>query len=97
MLNGKSLKQKKRTLTSLFRYSIQARDQIPASTDGFEFLTEINLKKVFPIQKKKNIQSNKQKNNHPVLHIQISISSKFQLQPIISIFWKKNQKRILLA
>ena len=49
MLNGKSLKQKKRTLPSNFPYSIQTRDQIPASTDSFEFLNEINLKEVFPI------------------------------------------------
>ena len=53
MLNEKSLKQKKRTLPSNFTYSIQTRDQIPLSTDSFEFFKEINLKKVFPIKKKK--------------------------------------------
>ena len=61
MLNGTSLKQKKRTLPSNFTYSIQTRGQIPTSTDSFEFLNEINLKKVFPILKKKekNQQINK--------------------------------------
>ena len=93
MLNGKSLKQKKRTSPSNFRYSIQTRDQIPASSDSFKFLNEINLKNVFPIQKKTNKQTNKQKNHHPILHIQISISSKFQLQQIISIFWKNFFKK----
>ena len=94
MLNGTSLKQKKRTLPSNFTYSIQTRGQIPTSTDSFEFLNEINLKKVFSILKKKrNKPTNKQKNHHPILHIQISISSKFQLQQIISIVWKKNSKK----
>ena len=61
MLNGTSLKQKTRTLPSNFTYSIQTRGQIPTSTDSFEFLNEINLKKVFPILKKKekNQQINK--------------------------------------
>ena len=84
MLNGKILKQKKRTSPSNFTYSIQIRDQIPASTDSFEFLNQINPKKLFPIskkKKKKKKQANKQtKNYNPVLHIQISVSSKFQLQ-----------------
>ena len=49
MLNGKSLQQKKRTSPSKFTYSIQINDQIPASTDSFEFLNQINPKKLFPI------------------------------------------------
>ena len=80
MLNEKSLKQKKRTLPSNFTYSIQTRDQIPLSTDSFEFFKEINIKKVFPIKKKKKQTTNKQKYHHPAFHIQISISSKFQHQ-----------------
>ena len=95
MLHGKSLKQKKRTSPSNFTYSIQIRDQIPASTDSFEFLNQINPKKLFPIQKEKketNKQTNKQ-NHHPILHIQISVSSKFQLQQTILIFWKKFSKK----
>ena len=64
MLNGKSLQQKKRTSPSNFIYSIQIRDQIRASTDSFEFLNQINLKKLFPIkkkEKKKKKQTNHQK------------------------------------
>ena len=57
MLNGKSLKQKKRTLPSNFTDSIQTRGQIPTSTDSFEFLNESNLKKVFPILKRKKKQT----------------------------------------
>ena len=44
MLNGKSLGRKKKTLPSNFKYSIPTRGQIPASTDSFEFMNEINLK-----------------------------------------------------
>ena len=49
MLNGKSPRRQKKTLPSNFKYSIPTRDQIPASTDSFEFLNEINLKRVFLI------------------------------------------------
>ena len=49
MLNGKRLQQKKRTSPSNFTYSIQIRDKIPTSTDSFEFLNQINPKKLFPI------------------------------------------------
>ena len=81
MLNGKSLKQKKRTSPSNFIYSIQIRDQIPVSTDSFEFLNQINPKSCFQSKKKKKKKvTKKQKSHHPILHIQISISSKFQLQ-----------------
>ena len=96
MLNGKKcLKQRKRISPSNFTYSIQIRDQIPASTDSFEFLNQINPKRLFPIQKEKketNKQTNKQ-NHHPIFHIQISVSSKFQLQQTILIFWKEFSKK----
>ena len=78
MLNGKSLQQKKRTSPSNFTYSIQIRDQIPASTDSFEFLNQINPTKFFPILKERKKRN--KKNHHPILHIQISINSKFEFQ-----------------
>ena len=90
MLNGKSLQQKKRTSPSNFTYSVQIREQIPASTDSFEFLNQTNPKKVVSNLKKKKKKETK-KNHHPILHIQISISCKFQLQQLI--FWKKNSKK----
>ena len=77
MLNGKSLKQKKRTSPSNFTYSIQIRDQIPVSTGSFEFLNQINPKCCFQSKKKKEETNKQTKNHHPILHIQISISSKF--------------------
>ena len=64
MVNGKSLQKKQRTSPSNFTYSIHIRDQIPASTDSFEFLNKINRKKLFPILKKKEKkkkETNKQK------------------------------------
>ena len=64
MLNGKSLKQKKRTSPSNFTYSIQIRDQIPASTDSFEFLNQINPKSCFQ-SKKKGKKSNKKTKKSP--------------------------------
>ena len=41
----------------------------------------------------KTKQKANKKNRHPILHIQVSLSSKFQLQQTISIFWKKFSKR----
>ena len=64
MLNGKSLQQKKRTSPSNFTYSIQIRDQIPASTDSFEFLNQINPKSCFQ-SKKKEKKSNKKTKKSP--------------------------------
>ena len=84
MLKGKRLKQKKRTSPSNFTYSVQIRDQIPASTDSFDFFEPNYFKKVLSNlkRKKEKKQTNKQ-NHHPVLHIQISVNSKFQLQQTI--------------
>ena len=91
MVNGKSLQQKKRTSPSNFTYSIQLRDQIPASTDSFEFLNQINPKKVVSNLKKKKKKEPNKKNHHQILHVQISISSKFQLQQLV--FSKKFSKK----
>ena len=88
MLNGKkSLKQRKRISPSNFTYSIQIRDQIQSSTGSFDFF-EPNYSQ----SKKKKKETNKQ-NHHPILHIQISVSSKFQLQQTILIFWKEFSKK----
>ena len=47
-----------------------------------KFLDQINIKRVFPNSKKKE-------NYHRILHIQINLDSKFQLQQFLEQIFKK--------
>ena len=52
--------------------------------DYFEFLVQINTKRVFPNRKNENY--------HRVLHIEINLDCKFQLQPTVLMFGPNFQK-----
>ena len=59
--------------------------------ENFEFLDQINPKRIFLISKGKQ-----KKNHHRILHlfyIRISLGSKVQPQQIIYIIWNKFAKR----
>ena len=60
-MEKKSTAEKKPS-PSNFTYSIQIKDQIPASTDSFESLNQINPKSCFQSKKKRKIETNKQTN-----------------------------------
>ena len=55
--------------------------QISASTDNFDFLDQICQKRVFPIKNKKT------EHHHWILHVRISVGTKFQLKVTILMFW----------
>ena len=67
------------------------RYQVSAQTNNFKFLDQANQKKVFSTGKRKN------GNHYGILHIQISLSLKFQLQQTILIFWNKFPKKWKLS
>ena len=87
MLNRKSLNRKKSITIKLYIFNSSFNWQF------WFFWTKLTLKSCFQSKKKKrNKQTNKQ-NHNPILHIQISVSSKFQLQQTILIFWKNFSKK----
>ena len=64
--------------------------QIRLSTKFWiKFLDQISTKRVFPNSKKEK----EKENHHQILHIQITLDSKFQLQQTILIFGANFQKR----
>ena len=85
-------KTKKKNIT--IKFYIFNTDKGPNSIFNWQFLffwTKLTQKSCFQSKEKK--KETKRQNHHPILHIQISVSSKFQLQQTILIFWKKFSKK----
>ena len=74
------LKQKKWKLPLNSGYSNYSRNQISAQTDSFDILDQIYPKKVFPVKKRKS------EHHHGILHIWISVGTKFQRKLTIWVF-----------
>ena len=64
-------------------YEHGCRYQISTQTDNVDFLNYIPQKKVFPVENRKS------EHHHGILHIRISLSTKFQLKLKISSFSTK--------
>ena len=85
-------KTKKKNIT--IKFYIFNTDKGPNSIFNWQFWffwTKLTQKSCFQSKEKK--KETKRQNHHPILHIQISVSSKFQLQQTILIFWKKISKK----
>ena len=81
--NSSSTQKKKWTASLNFAYSNYSRYQISASTDNFYFLNQICPRRVFLITNRKS------EHYHSILHVRISVSTKFLLKLIILFFWAK--------
>ena len=85
-------KTKKKNIT--IKFYIFNTDKGPNSIFNWQFWffwTKLTQKSCFQSKEKK--KETKRQNHHPILHIQISVSSKFQLQQTILIFWKEFSKK----
>ena len=77
------LKMKKTKISIDFCKFEKVKVQISAKTNNFDFLEQYSQKRILPIKNRKN------KHHHYILHIRISISTKFRLKQTILIFWTK--------
>ena len=75
--------KEKWTASLNFAYSNYSRYQISASTDKFDSLEQTCPKRVFPVKNKKS------EYHRWILHVRISVGTKFQLKVASLIFWTK--------